>query len=1275
MVEFARIASAQWAIATRLGPAYQQAKQYGKLPPRVPRLLVPVDLQALVVPQATGSQDRGDIRSRMLDADPEERLPPPFTAAPDLSPGVHLHWAMPDGLTKGRPADPGGTERDLRLRPLPDRWLVCRLSPGTAGKPRPTRCWVLHSDSGFSTPLEKWDPTAAGDPGSTLRPGQFTAAAGGDLGWAAIYDNVVDRLAFHDDLSDLTGPAVLSYVVLGWYADPALDPLHPPTDPAGMTDLLADLGWDADLSSLPEVEASFATIDAQLVGLAEQVGLPPTKGTIGPHVPKAVPGAHHQPAADAARFVPAEVTTSQKPFGIDDLVLNPEITLTSVVKEPRVTSSLYHGTIYGVPTQATGIDERPSAGRITLTMGSTGVDVLSKLLAGNDAVQERMLDAFSYGTLRDYASDDGIVAHDEAVHRHGFAVLPDPGPGVTEKVRDPSTEAPKPPALGGKKADHTVGLGTKKSATFSIGFAKTWQDAQQLTLAAEEAKQGLTFTKDPTKGPGGGPGGGGGPGSGGTYVPSSSSQPTYTKVVRPNPRWYAPTEPVLAIRGANRSQRHGYDGRFDPGELLACRLSSQPVRGYADLLRGRDLVAPLGHGGLPAECDELVREAALSDPDGIDHMSSLVSPALGWTKTQVKNRLAAEMALDKHLQARQGDAGELKRASLREGIEVSPVGVTYWRQPWVPIYAEWTLTLATADTAIGWELGEIDLDPRVGSAAPQLGTRTLAGRSLLNSSSARNLATAVDQFLAAESAADQAGTGILSDSDASDLSTLALTASRADVLVGSLTGINDHFLGFDTDAAFAKPEDDDPITSPARLPQPMRAGWVRMDTLRLVDAYGRTLDLKNRLSGTALADALETTTIPAGVAATGSSPPAHLPPRFSTMARMQLRFVDAADDSVDARVDESTRIVDRNPVAGWLLPDHGDDALEFFDATGESLGQLFHRGFRSAVTWEGAPGRPGPLGAGPAGDLAGSEHLARLAVALVQRDANERASGQQLPESPLGALLRAVDTTLWSADPVGSAGTAPVSVLVGRPIAVVRIKLRLELYDDSHDYALSPADVNARAAAFAAAAERGVTVRLGALSRFDDGVLGCYVDDDYSVFHPILAAVRELARKGGPQQGFLDQVGAAAAYGDVLTADPIVVPYLQGDPELTVRPGRDTTLTVLTLAGLGMNATAGVVPRKRLELNRSWTDAALQKIVPSFRVGPVLVDPAQIRMPRISAVPDDTEGGVQTTWTRRDTPVTWKEDPIVAATMAALLVDRPAVANEGYVRFVLAEDD
>ena len=46
----------------------------------------------------------------------------------------------------------------------------------------------------------------------------------GDVSWAAYYDNVVNRLAFYDNLAGVqTGP--LAYLLCGWYSNPAQDPL------------------------------------------------------------------------------------------------------------------------------------------------------------------------------------------------------------------------------------------------------------------------------------------------------------------------------------------------------------------------------------------------------------------------------------------------------------------------------------------------------------------------------------------------------------------------------------------------------------------------------------------------------------------------------------------------------------------------------------------------------------------------------------------------------------------------------------------------------------------------------------------------------------------------------------------------------------------------------------------------------------------------------------------------------------------------------------------
>jgi hypothetical protein len=87
-----------------------------------------------------------------------------------------------------------------------------------------------------------------------------------------------------------------------------------------------------------------------------------------------------------------------------------------------------------------------------------------------------------------------------------------------------------------------------------------------------------------------------------------------------------------------------------------------------------------------------------------------------------------------------------------------------------------------------------------------------------------------------------------------------------------------------------------------------------------------------------------------------------------------------------------------------------------------------------------------------------------------------------------------------------------------------------------------------------------------------------------------------------------------------------------------------------------------VLPRKALELARDWIAPGLSVLAPSARIGPVLIDPAQVRLPKVSAFPTDQ------VFTRRDTPSSWKDDPILAATQTALLPDLPHEVQEGYIR-------
>ena len=206
---------------------------------RDPRLLVPVDVRALVV--APGEHvEHADVATTLLaGGEPGGNAgPPPFTDGAVRAPGVYLHWALPDALTRGTGDETAG----VQMRPLPDRWLVVRLEPGAR---RAVKAWVIESERGRRVPLEDWSggaETAEAPPG--LTPEQLTALAGGDPAWAAVWDNVVDRFAMHDDLDGRLDLRDVAYLVAGWHSKPELDPIHPAPGRPQFDDLLRQLGWE-----------------------------------------------------------------------------------------------------------------------------------------------------------------------------------------------------------------------------------------------------------------------------------------------------------------------------------------------------------------------------------------------------------------------------------------------------------------------------------------------------------------------------------------------------------------------------------------------------------------------------------------------------------------------------------------------------------------------------------------------------------------------------------------------------------------------------------------------------------------------------------------------------------------------------------------------------------------------------------------------------------------------------------------------------------------------
>lgn len=1277
------------------------------------RLLVPIDVQALYVPVGG---DEPMVRLPMLLAlndtggprSPETALPRPFADGTPRPAGVHLHWAMPDALLRGRldAQEPG--QPKLALPALPDRWLVLRiLHPDRASEVSITG-WVLLADQAAAVPLADYrdDLTvpARDQTGVALSSDQLVGTAGGAITWAGVYDAVLNRFAFHDPLADIDQLApdgvdgnCASYVVAGWWRNPGHDPLDAARNSNSLSELMTQLRW-RQLYEWGDESAEQAQRQAE-EELRKALGLQTRKRWEEP-----------RPERKGQSTAPAQAAAAGSAFGVLRSEQITELTApyaSAFVTEAgervgsrlpwRLRSSLLHGAIFGVPVSGPVlIDHRPAESALAVALGEHDDDVIAAFVAAGQPEErrrntERLVTAFTAQKIGQLTAPNGIVEIEEHEHAAGFTTLTSGIAGTDRYLQRRQTGGAGGLNLGGKgaaaasKSERTRRASDAQAASgIEAQVLVSFLDKPTLIKATEIAIHGIARSRV------------------GDVLTATEER----VVNRPEARFTFPDDPLVGVRGLRRSLRHGGDGRGSADGQLTCRWPTHVITEISGLVGSGRFVPSLGNGAVPPEALTLAREAVLLDPYHDRWTARAISPDSGQRVT-IERRLVAESVLrfgfdasydgatvafhpgmPRTREARRRRAmaaarievgvrqqqtmvaDELHRFSLYAGADPDLVGVTSWSQPWIPLWLEWEVELAglDPDTISAWRLDQLDLeadDPAAAAAAG--GTATVQGRSVLSVGGAATLHSAISDWLAAEDARDS---GESDEATEDALRSLAAAVQQLDLATVELDGLRHQLLGFEATDGLMRPTGTAAAPgrpAPRNAPSHLLAGTIRLTRARLVDAYGRTRDVP--VSDVRVPTRLANPAAPGEMVA---------PPRLLRPARWQFRLVAAGTapgtEGIEARVDEIEPALQVSPVAGFLMPDHLDESLEVFGSDGAPLGELLHEAVSGGVTWEIAPGRLGPADAGPMFGLPDDqETLALLANGLIAADAAGRAAGTTT-ESALSAMLRAIDTTLWNIDALASLGTEHVAGLVGRPIAVVRAQLRLE--------AMPPDDVDLSVAAraqewadaAAAAARHAFSVRIGEVTRSDDGVLGFFVDDDYSRFRLVDKAISGAAADAGRSRGQLGLYGQA---GGMPPSDPLTHPYIAGTDDadtLQLHLGQTVTLTLLMHPAGEANLTSGLLPRRALALARNWVGPGLAAMAPSLRTGPVLVetdlDPdAQVRLPKISVFGNDQN------FLWRDTPGSWRTDAILAATQTALLPDTPAEFREGWIRVAPAEQE
>ena len=457
---------------------------------------------------------------------------------------------------------------------------------------------------------------------------------------------------------------------------------------------------------------------------------------------------------------------------------------------------------------------------------------------------------------------------------------------------------------------------------------------------------------------------------------------------------------------------------------------------------------------------------------------------------------------------------------------------------------------------------------------------------------------------------------------------------------------------------------------------PIRSGTLTLDSLSLTDTFGQQWNAP-------LAGARLVTSNGLGDPALGANI-TYLPPRLSPATRLNFRWLAgfSGQNGIDEVEMNSTPAT--TPVCGWLLPNKFDNSLMVYDDTGNALGSI-----NLLAEWMPAPGDNEDSYSGtnvPIGTASiRNPHLRRLVQRLVVEAGTPQ--NEVLPRQKfLDSFLTTIDTALEAIEPASFAQHEALALLIGRPVAVVRARVDLQImgqpmeaetvddptitggkaialkrsdrwrsfvdqdwsvfaydwgkfYDCSYDAIVkvtcpfyNDVDRSHYARTTHGFEKVVVPVRLGEHQLLNDGLVGFWKEDADGALDAVFCATQTL-----------DENNLSLTLHD----DPLALTMLM-DPRGVV------------------HATCGILPVTQLQIPAAYYADALARMGVTFRVSPILTDAEEL----YAALPK--EAGYVWSWLTTPNGTAWAETrAIVAATEHAHFFKPPKLV-EGWLKLTPA---
>lgn len=1113
-------------------------------------LIVSIELQALLVNSAVRRQNfqRWQMNYNNLTrfTSPE---PPAFDGSSSdwgtnpANDGAWLHWTLPAGLRHGRQGE-GTTGTNFPL--VPNRWVIVRYSGRLEG--RVATGWVVESDFvdpnlGTSPYVDPYSSqlqvTSLGrvlslngwsEPGSR---GMFLTAVGpGNVNFAAYQPYVNNVFSWHDPLANVEIGEILSYLVIGWYSDASADVLANWGPTGDFADWLAYLRWSA---SEPATTARSSVYEGLVFGLEWQTdNLPPSNK----------PDSSATTLAVANTAIDALTALVIKQMGDEAPALDPELLqafqydMVRLLDEPggtlvldRAIYNSWFGSINGGYIWEVVAANPPSGGNIPGMPDAPGElvtpDWLYELNQNQAAYDEaaRQLFAlqfrlYSVWWKQGYASVNYSSKYPDGTSAQQFA-----------QALDPSI----PGSL--------------------INQVKAAQD----DVAAKQAQ--IPWGETPTELE-----------LAITSYSTAHNLPVYQQLKRSDLEHFAnANDPVILIAGANGQSF------FDEPDPLPCRFPDQVVTGFT--YEGQNITVstigstipkPANLSAVPAIVSTLIDEFFFLDPND----ATLIAQRVYGTTDPARVQSIYDV-----MAAHDTDIGTLPA--------ILPAS---WRQPWQPLFLMWQVTFYPisfgTNEAPNWTYDGTQYT-WTGVGADTVNLLSVSGRIFLTPQASFNFQSRLERYLATyPNEKLQAIDDFITETDHWDFLSQAMTGFNSQLILQNpmpLIAPDNTVVLYPPDGTLAS------VIGPGSVAMPMpglayqppfepwppsgfqqfRSGQFLFQRVMVVDRFGQSVEIVNSTTSAqfkpVIGDGLlpEITVIP-------EEPYrfVQVTPRMLQPARLDFDFVSATDDQ---------RILDMNagvnPVCAWILANHLDVAIACYDPGGAALGEAYvivNDQQQREVMWFAAPNSTYDSIASLQPDF---PHLAEFLTGL-------QAAGADAFE----AMLAVIDSTLWAIDPLGTRDDAYLSVLIGRPLALVRTRVQYELNgppvsDPSWRFTFNPQ--------MPASITYDFPIRFGDGVLHDDGLLGYFTGNDYTVFNAVSVPQ-------GVSSPYIEKIGP----GNFI--------------ELRFDGTSERYMTMLVDPRASVYAYTDLLPITAVAVPQQFVDSAFANMAVTFNVGPLLSD---IRIP------------------------------------------------------------